>query len=121
MRTTRFIATMLFLASNAACNRGLSSAGSRSSGAAPQGTNVGQHLTGRAYLNAPIIHAHVTVTRLFAGREDVVGEAMTDDKGAFDLTLPQPTDGDLLIQIVGDRGGSTFEPASGMSPITLSE
>lgn len=81
-----------------------------------------QHLTGSAYLIAPIVKAHVKVSRLASGSADeLLIEDKTDDKGRFDLTLPVNSDGDLLIEIVGDHGGTTIEPLTGVDPISLSE
>lgn len=81
-----------------------------------------QRIAGRAYLVAPIANAHVAVIRLAAGTSDEpIADAMTNENGEFDITLPRSTDGDLLIQVSGDRGGSTLEPVTGIAPISLSE
>ncbi|MCC6805801.1 MAG: hypothetical protein IT381_00125 [Deltaproteobacteria bacterium] len=93
-----------------------------SDGLAPTSTVQSQRITGRALLVAPIANAHVTVLRLAAATPDEpIAETMTNDKGEFDLELPFATNGDLLVQVLGDRGGSTLEPVTGVAPISLSE
>lgn len=106
-----------------ACTKGDPARQTTSNGDSPafaQRTS-GQRLTCSAYLIAPIASAHVTVTRLKRGADELIAETTTDDKGQCDVILPQTTDGDLLIQVVGDRGGGTLEPVTGIAPITLSE
>src|SRR5687767_6140887 len=74
-------------------------------------------VAGTAYTVAPIKQAHVVV-KAIEGEERVVGDAMTDDEGKFDIELA-PFSGAARIEVLGDRGGITEEPLV-RRPIELS-
>ncbi|MCC6806967.1 MAG: hypothetical protein IT381_06060 [Deltaproteobacteria bacterium] len=75
-------------------------------------------LSGTAFLIAPVKGAHVKATRLTNAAE-VVGEATTGGDGEW--TIEFSADGDVLIEVLGDRGGGCIEPVTGVTPIALSQ
>ncbi|MCC6811259.1 MAG: hypothetical protein IT381_27765 [Deltaproteobacteria bacterium] len=85
----------------------------------PQAASSRVSLAGSAFIIAPIKGAHVKVTRL-ANKPEVVGETVTGDDGAWGVEF-EAVDGDLLVEVLGDRGGSCIEPVTGVAPIPLSQ
>lgn len=98
----RWLATLLVVAS--ACK--------------PQAKPAATAIAGTAVLIAPIANAHVRVTMLTADGPELVGESTTDDEGNFQVELFAAR-GTILVEVLGDRGGTTNEPVSG-KPLQLS-
>ena len=108
------LVSIMFLACNAA-----SAPGGDSHGLKPAAGKDRLLLAGSAFLIAPIAGAHVTATRIGRSHE-LVGETTTGPDGAWTFDL-YAVDGDILIEVLGDRGGSCLEPATGVAPISLSQ
>jgi len=69
-------------------------------------------VSGTAVLIAPIVNAHVRATLIGPNNSaDVVGEGVTNEKGQFNLPL-FASEGTVLIEVLGDQGGTTQEPIS---------
>ena len=77
-------------------------------------------ISGSAYLIAPIAGAHVRATALSRVPPAIVADGVTQADGSFNLTVTG-VDGDFLVQILGDQGGSAVEPVTGVDPIPLSQ
>ena len=69
-------------------------------------------------LAAPIVGAHVRISVFGAQTEEVAADTVTDQDGNFDVELTNG-DGTILVEVLGDQGGTTVEPIS-QKPLQLS-
>ncbi|MCC6812311.1 MAG: hypothetical protein IT381_33120 [Deltaproteobacteria bacterium] len=77
----------------------------------PAAEHSAQHITGTAALVAPIVGANIRITRLDSNPGELIGTAVTDDTGAFDIELAD-TEGAVLVELLGTSEGKTLDPVS---------
>jgi hypothetical protein len=75
-------------------------------------------VAGRAMLVAPIVGAHVRITLFGATDAEVAADTVTDKDGRFDVPIVNG-EGTILVEVLGDQGGTTNEPIS-QKPLQLS-